>query len=123
MVRLKDITREEVKDKYLLVKKHDRVGRLADTMEFKDVAIPRDRFSFAIINMLLNDASQSVTEDENNIIFKHVYIERRMLPLNIHVDNNPYKSSEKEVIDYGQAVKDLAAANIFPGDLLLKILA
>ncbi len=118
--QVKDITRDEVKDKYLLVKKHDRVGRLADTMEFKDVAIPRDRFSVAIINMLLKDASQSVTEDENNIIFKHVYIERRMLPLNIHVDNNPSKSSEKEVIDYGQAVKDLAAANIFPGDLLLK---
>jgi isocitrate dehydrogenase kinase/phosphatase len=30
----KDTTRERIRDKYLLVKQHDRVGRMADTLEF-----------------------------------------------------------------------------------------
>ena len=37
----KETTREQIKSKYLLVKQHDRVGRMADTLEYSDVALPR----------------------------------------------------------------------------------
>ncbi len=117
---VKDITRDGVRKKYHLVKKHDRVGRLADTMEFKDVAIPANRFDRQLLSELANNATLSVIRDGDQLVFKHVYIERRMLPLNIHVEENPITTTTKEIIDYGQAVKDLAAVNIFPGDLLLK---
>lgn len=54
----------------------------------------------------------------------HVYIERRMLPLNMELEL-AQKAGDDDRIDlliysYGNAIKELAAANIFPGDLLYK---
>ncbi len=42
--RPKDVDRAGVMAKYWLVKLHDRVGRMADTLEYSHVAFPRDRF-------------------------------------------------------------------------------
>ena len=131
----KDTTREIIKSKYLLVKQHDRVGRMADTQEYSEVAFPRARFDDALIAEIEKFApSQLEISDRDGdghteVIIKHVYIERRMIPLNIYLqeafDIGVQEAAgqaqiERAVVEYGNAIKDLVAANIFPGDMLWK---
>jgi len=116
----KEITREGVKQKYLIVKQHDRVGRMADTLEYTDVALPKERFSTAVLEEL-RSVSPSVVEDEGDtLIIKHLYVERRMIPLNLFLDQATDEQVYAVVQDYGLAIKQLAWANIFPGDMLFK---
>ena len=116
----KTITRKDVIDKYKLVSKHDRAGRLIDTQEFKNLEFPINRFSKDLLNDLLKDASQTVKFVDDNLLIEHAYIERRVRPLNLYINNVSKENAELAILDYGQAIKDLAQTNIFPGDLLLK---
>ncbi len=116
----KMITRNEVIDKYKLVSKHDRAGRLIDTQEFRNLKFPINRFSKEMLDDLLQEASNTVEIIENNLLIKHVYIERRVRPLNLYINEVGREKAEQAILDYGQAIKDLAQTNIFPGDLLLK---
>ena len=139
----KDTTREQIRGKYQLVKQHDRVGRMADTLEFSEVGFPRDRFTDELIAEIQKYApSQLEISDRDGdgqieLILKHVYIERRMIPLNIYLqeafdtlaphsgaDDTALRKAneqlERAVVEYGNAIKDLVAANIFPGDMLWK---
>ena len=116
----KEFGRDTVKARYLLVKKHDRVGRMADTMEYSDVALPLDRFSPELLQELQQSIAGSMQIEDDRVIIKHLYIERRMLPLNLYLEQASYEQKVKMMADYGQALKDMIAANIFPGDMLLK---
>jgi isocitrate dehydrogenase kinase/phosphatase len=116
----KEMTREQVKDKYRLVKRSDRAGRMADTQEFTNLAFARNRFSDALIEELHAVAPSLIEEHGTALVIKHVYVERRMTPLNLFLN----VASDEQVIavmdEYGNAIKELASANIFPGDMLLK---
>ncbi|QEA12413.1 bifunctional isocitrate dehydrogenase kinase/phosphatase [Comamonas flocculans] len=129
----KETTRAQVQSKYLLVKHHDRVGRMADTLEYSLVALPRERFSDELMAELLAEAPSQIELSERDgreeVIIRHLYIERRMVPLNLHLKElldagieRPEVGAQLErvVIEYGKALKDLVAANIFPGDMLWK---
>lgn len=116
----KNITRDEVKAKYRLVSQHDRVGRMADTHEFVDFIFPRNRFSDDLIKELLQDAPSLVTVSEDEVLIRHLYTERRMIPLNLYLEEASLEDAESAVAEYGSAIRQLAAANIFPGDMLLK---
>ena len=122
----KDTSRALIKSKYLLVKQHDRVGRMADTLEFSNVAFPRARFTDELIAEIekfapsLLEISDRDGDGQLEVILKHVYIERRMIPLNIYLQDATPAQLEHAVIEYGNAIKDLVAANIFPGDMLWK---
>ncbi len=116
----KTITRSEVIEKYKLVSKHDRAGRLIDTQEFLNLKFPINRFSTELLDELLQEASNSVKVVDDNLLITHVYIERRVRPLNLYINEVSREKAEQAVLDYGQALKDLARTNIFPGDLLLK---
>ena len=138
----KDTTREQIKRKYLLVKQHDRVGRMADTLEYSGVAFPRARFDDELIAEIekfapsLLEISDRDGDGQVEVILQHVYIERRMIPLNIYlqeafdlsqgcapddpVAQRAREQIERGVVEYGNAIKDLVAANIFPGDMLWK---
>ena len=120
----KDIDRQTVKDKYLMVKLHDRVGRMADTLEYSLVALPLERFSPELLRELATECGSIIEIDGNELVLGHVYIERRMQPLNLHVqelrrDGDPERL-RSTLRDYGNAIKELAGAGIFPGDMLLK---
>ncbi len=139
----KDTSREQIKGKYQLVKQHDRVGRMADTLEYSEVGFPRDRFEDELIAELQKFAPSQIEVSDRNgdgqqeVILKHVYIERRMIPLNIYLQEafdaggadaanttpaakRARAQIERAVIEYGNAIKDLVSANIFPGDMLWK---
>ncbi|MEY3201009.1 MAG: hypothetical protein RIR70_559 [Pseudomonadota bacterium] len=116
----KDITREGVKQKFLMVKQVDRVGRLADTLEFSDLALPRARFCPALLEELKQHTASLIEEDGDQLIIRHCYIERRMVPLNLYLDAASPAEVDEAVRDYGNAIRELAVANIFPGDMLWK---
>jgi isocitrate dehydrogenase kinase/phosphatase len=116
----KDTTREQIKGKYLLVKQHDRVGRMADTLEYSNVAFPRQRFEEELVAELKHFCPSLVEEDRDDLVIRHCYIERRMIPLNIYLHDATPQQIEHAVVEYGNAIKDLVAANIFPGDMLWK---
>ena len=116
----KTATRQDVLEKYALVFKHDKAGRLIDAQEYEHLEFERERFSDELLAELLKTAVNSVTVDGECIAIKHLYTERRMTPLNLYLREAPEAAAREAILDYGQAVKDLAATNIFPGDMLLK---
>ncbi|MDO9094907.1 MAG: bifunctional isocitrate dehydrogenase kinase/phosphatase [Rubrivivax sp.] len=116
----KDTTREQIKGKYLLVKQHDRVGRMADTLEYSNVAFPRHRFEAELIHEIKHFCPSLLEDSGDTLVIKHLYIERRMIPLNIYLQEAGPEGITHAVIEYGNAIKDLVAANIFPGDMLWK---
>ena len=116
----KEVDHDTVKAKYLLVKQVDRVGRMADTLEFSHVALPKKRFSAELLNELREVAPSLIEEDGDDIVIKHLYIERRMTPLNIYLDTATPEQIDNAVLEYGNAIRELASANIFPGDMLWK---
>ena len=116
----KETTRELIQSKYLLVKQHDRVGRMADTLEYSNVAFPLSRFDVELVAELRHFCPSLLEEDGEALVIRHVYIERRMIPLNIYLQDATPEQIEPVVIEYGNAIKDLVRANIFPGDMLWK---
>jgi len=120
----KEVDHETVRRKYQLVKQVDRVGRMADTLEFSKVALPRARFSPELIAELYREIPSMIEEDGDDLIIRHVYIERRMEPLNMYLEKAEKQCRadlvEHAVVEYGNAIRELAIANIFPGDLLWK---
>jgi isocitrate dehydrogenase kinase/phosphatase len=116
----KTVLREEVVAKYQMVFIHDRAGRLVDAQEFRRLRFPRARFAAALLEELLREAAGTVHADGEDLVFDHMYIERRMTPLNLYLRGAPAEAAERVVLDYGQCIRDLAYTNIFPGDLLLK---
>jgi isocitrate dehydrogenase kinase/phosphatase len=116
----KNVLREEVQAKYRLVFKHDRVGRLVDAQEFKRLRFPRARFAPELLEELLSETASTVHVEGDDLTFDHLYIERRMTPLNLFLRSASPEAAERAVLDYGQCIRDLAYTNIFAGDLLLK---
>jgi len=116
----KNTTRQQVQNTYHLVKQHDRVGRMSDTLEYSHVALPGKRFAQDLLDELYETCANSISEEGEHIVIKHLYIERRMIPLNIAVVRADDKYLDRLMRGYGEAIKELAGANIFPGDLLLK---
>jgi isocitrate dehydrogenase kinase/phosphatase len=116
----KTVLREEVVAKYRMVFIHDRAGRLVDAQEFRRLRFPRERFSAELLEELRRETAATVYEDGSDLVFDHMYIERRMTPLNLFLRDAAASDAERAVLDYGQCIRDLAYTNIFPGDLLLK---
>lgn len=116
----KNMTRQEVREKYKLVSLHDRVGRMADTHEFEYFKIPKDRISPELIVELRNTTNSLLKFTDTHLIIKHLYTERKMEPLNLYLEHCDTEEGEKVVEDYGRAILQLAQANIFPGDMMTK---
>ncbi|MBV8352555.1 MAG: bifunctional isocitrate dehydrogenase kinase/phosphatase [Verrucomicrobia bacterium] len=116
----KDSSRSEVMRKYRLVFEHDRAGRLIEAYEFEHLQIPRDRFRPQLLEELQRCAAGSISIENESVVIQHLYVERRVRPLNLYLAETDEPAARAAVIDYGQAIKDLAATNIFPGDLLPK---
>ncbi|HLJ37044.1 MAG TPA: bifunctional isocitrate dehydrogenase kinase/phosphatase [Steroidobacteraceae bacterium] len=116
----KTVLREEVIAKYQMVFIHDRAGRLVDAQEFRRLRFPRARFAPELLEELRRETALTVHEDGPDLVFDHMYVERRMTPLNLYLREAGAEAATRAALDYGQCIRDLAATDIFPGDLLLK---
>ncbi len=116
----KKVTEEEVKEKYRLVNRHDRVGRMADSHMFENLALERSRFHPELLELLLEVAPGKVKVRDEQVLISHLYVEKRMIPLNIYLQEQTEPAARAAIDEYGKAIKQMAAVNIFPGDMLLK---
>ncbi|MEP7328162.1 MAG: bifunctional isocitrate dehydrogenase kinase/phosphatase [Betaproteobacteria bacterium] len=116
----KETNRAKVKQKYALVKHHDRAGRMTDILEYSDVAFPRERFTPELLEELRYVAPSQIEEEGDRIIVRHLYIERRVTPLNMYLEKADDAERAHAIREYGNAIRELATVNIFAGDLLFK---
>lgn len=116
----KKTCRQRVLDCYELVFKHDKVGRLVDAHEFVALEFRKDRFEPEVLEELCQTASNTVRVEGDSVFVSHLYTERRVVPLDVYVNSESEKSARAAILDYGKGLKELAAANLFPGDLFLK---
>jgi isocitrate dehydrogenase kinase/phosphatase len=116
----KTVTHEEVREKYRLVFRHDRAGRLVDAQEFEHLEFPVERFDPAVLEELTRSCAETVSVRDGQVVVRHLYTERRLRPLDVYLREAPPAAAREAVVDYGQVLRDLAATNIFPGDMLLK---
>jgi isocitrate dehydrogenase kinase/phosphatase len=116
----KEGSRREVMERYRMVFLHDRVGRLADAQQFEHVSFRRGCFASEVLDELLAEAGDVTVEEDEEIVIEHLYTERRVTPLDIFLREAGPDAARAAVVEYGHAIRDLAAANIFPGDMLLK---
>jgi isocitrate dehydrogenase kinase/phosphatase len=84
------------------------------------VAFPRERFSDELMAELMEVAPSVLEIDGDRVVIDHVYIERRLIPLNMYVEKADPAQREHAMREYGDAIRELAAANIFAGDFLFK---
>lgn len=118
--RYKEVSAEFIRSQYQLVKAHDRVGRMADTWEYSGVPFPKNRLDPHLLAELRKYIPSLLEDEGDSVLIRHLYIERRMVPLNIYLENADPERLEEAIIEYGDAIKDMVAANIFPGDMLYK---
>jgi isocitrate dehydrogenase kinase/phosphatase len=116
----KDMSHETVREKYRLVSRHDRVGRMADTQEFSHFRFPLKRFPTELLSELKNVVNSQIMIEGDELVIRHLYTERKMIPLNLYLQNATDEQIDEAMDEYGNAIKQIAAANIFPGDMLLK---
>ncbi len=116
----KTVTRSQVKERYQFVFEHDRAGRLVDVQEYEFLEFGRDRFAPDILEELLTECSETVGLEGGDVVIRHLYTERRVTPLNLFIREAAPEAARDAVLDFGRALRDLAATNIFPGDLLVK---
>lgn len=116
----KEMDEAHVRACYQLVKEHDRVGRMADTQEFENFVLEKRQIDPALMALLMQEAPQKITDLGDKIAIRHLYIERRMVPLNIWLEQVQGQQLRDAIEEYGNAIRQLAAANIFPGDMLFK---
>ncbi len=116
----KEMSAAHVRACYQLVKEHDRVGRMADTQEFENFVLEKQRIEPALMALLMQEASGKITDLGDKISISHLYIERRMVPLNLWLEQVEGAQLRDAIEEYGNAIRQLAAANIFPGDMLFK---
>jgi isocitrate dehydrogenase kinase/phosphatase len=116
----KTVTPHEVEEKYRQVARHDRAGRLVEAQRFVDLRLPESRFDRDLLDELVSEAGRTVSVDSGQVSIKNVYVERRVVPLDIFLKEASEDDAARAIIGYGTAIKNLAATNIFPGDMLLK---
>ncbi|RMG77249.1 MAG: bifunctional isocitrate dehydrogenase kinase/phosphatase [Bacteroidetes bacterium] len=116
----KKVTEAEVKQKYELVHQHDRVGRMTDFHVFENLRFERARFAPELLEELQEVAGSKVKISGDTVKITHLYVEKKLTPLNLYLEKATPEAAEKVIDEYGIAIKELAAANIFPGDMLLK---
>ena len=116
----KKVTEAIVKEKYEMVNQHGRVGRMTDSHMFQNMVFDKNRFSLELLEELLVDAPSKLVVTDKTVEIKHMYVEKRMIPLNIYLEKATKEEAKEAIDEYGKAIKQLAAVNIFPGDMLLK---
>jgi isocitrate dehydrogenase kinase/phosphatase len=118
--RTKPVSRRQIREKYAFIFRADRAGRLLDTQPFENLKIRRACFAPALLAELRRNAGDGIVLTDRHVVLHFVYVERRVTPLDLFLAEADAQQARATVIDFGNAIKDLARSNIFPGDMLLK---
>ncbi len=116
----KQATPADVQAQYGRVFRLDRVGRLLDAQPFRHLRFPVARFDPALLRQLRAECAASVSVDGEDVVLALCYVQRRLRPLDLYLREQGAQARREAVLDYGQAIVDLARNDIFPGDMLLK---
>ena len=114
----KVITQEQVRSQYNFVSHRDRAGRMVDTQEFENLRFKKRRFSDALVAEFRQAAKRDVYMTDDYVIIRHVYVQKKVLPLPIYFRNEKNPEAIRHIlVDFGYFLKDLAASGVFPCDL------
>ncbi len=112
-------SRAEVIEKYDQVFLHNRAGRLVDAQAFERLSFEKARFVPELLQKLLETAPSTVEVMGDRVLIQHAYVERRVVPLDVYLREASHAQGLDAALEYGQAIKDLAALNLYPGDVWL----
>lgn len=118
--REKQTSRQTIRQRYRLVFTHDRAGRLLDVQEFEHLSFELGRFDEDLLAELLETAARNVRVEGDRVVIRHLYIQRRVRPLDLYMHAADPLSARRAALDFGGAIRELAATDVFPGDFLLK---
>lgn len=114
----KTTDRQEVMERYNLVRHRDRVGRMVDTQEFENLRFRRWRFTDQLQAEFAIAAREAITLESKHVVIHHLYVQRRVTPLLLYLmQERAPEQIRRVVLDFGYFLKDLAATGIFPSDL------
>ena len=117
-ITTKRVSREHVIHCYQCVCNRDRVGRMVDTQEFENMKFKRKRFSSKLLHEFKIAAKDTVTINDDYVIIKHLYLQRKVIPLPLYLEIERDPEVIREVIiDYGYFLQEIAAVGVFPADL------
>lgn len=108
---------ETVINKYRKVHDLNRSGSMLDNIIFWNLVLPKKMFSENVLAELLEEASGSVSLYRNGVFFKHLIIQRKLIPVPLYLQNCSPREAEMVVIRLGQCIRNNAAANVFNKDL------
>lgn len=91
-----------------------------DSQSYEHLEVRAERFEPDLLESLLSECSRSVRRVGDQIDIALAYVQRRVVPLDVYLQDVLPERARKAVIDYGDAIKDLAVTGIFAGDLLIK---
>jgi isocitrate dehydrogenase kinase/phosphatase len=109
--------RTRIIDLYRWVHETNRGRLMLDAWLYRNLDFSRGHFDEGVVQELLRSAPHSVRIEGDRIIFKHVYAQRRVRPLNTFFDETRDRAQRENVIDaFGSFIKDLAGMGLFVGD-------
>jgi len=106
-----------VLEKYGRVHVINRTGSMLDNIIFYRVKLEKAWFTNALLQELLNDASECVTLQGESLFFRHLIVQSKLIPLPVYLENSSQAESEAAIINLGYCIKNNMAANIFNKDL------
>ena len=106
-----------VLEKYGRVHVINRTGSMLDNIIFYRVKLQKAWFTNALLQELLNDASECVTLQGESLFFRHLIVQSKLIPLPVYLENSSQAESEAAIINLGHCIKNNMAANIFNKDL------
>lgn len=108
---------ESVMEKYSQVHEINRTGSMLDNIIYFNIALEKNLFSPSLLEELLVDASETVSLQDNAIVFKYLIVQPRLTPLPVFLETASEEDAKTVVINLGDCIKNNAAANIFNKDL------
>jgi isocitrate dehydrogenase kinase/phosphatase len=108
---------DSVKEKYSRVHEINRTGSMLDNIIYFNIALEQELFSQRLLGELLAEASDTVTLQNDNVVFKYLIVQPRMTPLPVFLDNAGEREMRIVIDSLGDCIKNNAAANIFNKDL------
>jgi len=108
---------ESVLDKYRRVHEINRTGSMLDNIIYYNLWLRADWFDAELREELLEDAGGSVARNGEWLVFKHLIVQSKMIPLPVFLEAASEDDARTVIENLGHCIKNNAAANIFNKDL------